>query len=205
MRWFLSNGGDTVGPVDDATVRQWLAAGSIGPGTHIRDEQAAAWTIVAQSPFASFLPKAPLPTKKGQISPRMSALIIVGGSILVTAALVGNQGQKNEPPPAVPVNQKESAQKEDKVDKVDAWVMAQTFVKRGLKSPGSANFGGIFSEHQSTDEAVTKIDDKTYSVTGWVDSQNGFGALVRSNFSIKLVYHGGGRWEAIEGPEIVSR
>lgn len=47
----------------------------------------------------------------------------------------------------------------------------QEAVKRYLKSPGSAKFGG---------ESVTARDP--YVVTGWVDSQNGFGALVRNRY-----------------------
>lgn len=33
-----------------------------------------------------------------------------------------------------------------------------------------------------------------WSVSGYVDSQNGFGALIRSNFVCQLSYLGNGRW-----------
>lgn len=50
----------------------------------------------------------------------------------------------------------------------------QQAVKIWLKSPGSAQFGG---------EAVAGRDP--YIVTGWVDSQNGFGALVRNRYQCR--------------------
>jgi hypothetical protein len=44
-------------------------------------------------------------------------------------------------------------------------------IKDRLKSPGTAAFGGEFLRESTTPE-----------LTGWVDSQNGFGALVRSTW-----------------------
>jgi len=44
-------------------------------------------------------------------------------------------------------------------------------VKDRLKSPGTAQFGGEFLREATTPELV-----------GWVDAQNGFGALVRSDW-----------------------
>lgn len=44
-------------------------------------------------------------------------------------------------------------------------------VKEKLKSPGTAQFGGEFRRESTTPE-----------LTGYVDSQNGFGALVRTTW-----------------------
>lgn len=48
-------------------------------------------------------------------------------------------------------------------------------VKNSLKSPSTADFSG-----------VTTTGSGPYSVTGDVDSQNGFGAMVRSSFSCSV-------------------
>lgn len=42
-----------------------------------------------------------------------------------------------------------------------------------LKSPGSAQFGPV---------KVEMTGNGTKLVTGWVDAENGFGALIRSDF-----------------------
>lgn len=48
-------------------------------------------------------------------------------------------------------------------------------VSRRLKSPGSAKFSGLF------DTRRTNIGG-TYHIFGWVDSQNSFGALLRTRY-----------------------
>ena len=47
-------------------------------------------------------------------------------------------------------------------------------VKNSLKSPGTAKFSGMSTSPMGTDE---------WDTTGEVDSENGFGALLRSSFS----------------------
>lgn len=58
------------------------------------------------------------------------------------------------------------------VERFDAERVCQDFVSERLKSPSSAEF----------DTTVTGIGPE-YTVTGTVDSQNSFGAMVRKEFS----------------------
>jgi len=74
-----------------------------------------------------------------------------------------------------------------------AWIMAQDFVKKRLVSPGSADFGGMFE--QSFEDCVTDLGKGRYLVKGWVDSQNRFGAELRSNFTCTLTYLGNDQWQ----------
>lgn len=62
---------------------------------------------------------------------------------------------------------------------------AQDYVKQELKSPSTAEFPGTF--WGVDDYAVTRYKD-TITVRSYVDSQNGFGATVRSNFIVQLDY-----------------
>lgn len=55
----------------------------------------------------------------------------------------------------------------------DATQACQKFVKRDLKSPASAKFSGIGVAHVGS----------TYTVSGSVDSQNSFGAMLRNDFA----------------------
>lgn len=54
MQWYVSQGGDVTGPMDAATVRDAIRAGTIGRGVHVRDE-GGQWTPIEQSPFGETL------------------------------------------------------------------------------------------------------------------------------------------------------
>ncbi|MEU7904086.1 hypothetical protein [Actinoplanes sp. NPDC049118] len=65
----------------------------------------------------------------------------------------------------------------------------EEFIPARLKSPATARFSGV---------AIASVDTsavgETYTVTGSVDAENGFGALIRSRFTC-IVHPDGGRWE----------
>jgi len=74
------------------------------------------------------------------------------------------------------------------VDKHGAWAYMQLFVEEKLKSPTSAEFPTAGYRH------VTELGDNRFKVESYVDSENSFGATVRTNFGgvIKRVDEG---WE----------
>lgn len=57
-----------------------------------------------------------------------------------------------------------------------AWVYMQQFVKKRLRSPSTADFP--FGGHRN----VKPLGNDRYLVESYVDSQNSFGATVRTNF-----------------------
>lgn len=61
----------------------------------------------------------------------------------------------------------------------EAYYQMKQFVKTRLASPGSADFPSYFTRG---DSHVSK-NGTTYTVNSYVDSQNGFGAMLRTNFS----------------------
>lgn len=61
----------------------------------------------------------------------------------------------------------------------DAEYMAKQFVTDGLKSPSTAKYPEI---------KATYTGGCSFFVTGKVDAQNVFGAMLRNNFTIKLTY-----------------
>ena len=67
-----------------------------------------------------------------------------------------------------------------------AYNYAEKFVKQHLKSPGTAKFPGLFEK----DEHITELGNGEYRINSWVDSQNGFGAMIRSRFSCKIIIEG---------------
>lgn len=69
-------------------------------------------------------------------------------------------------------------------DRADAWVCAQDVVKKNLKSPSSAKFC-LMSEatiHYNGEDG----GGSRYTVSGYVDAQNSFGAMIRKNFTVNL-------------------
>ena len=79
-------------------------------------------------------------------------------------------------------------------DKIEAWVMTQQFVKDNLKSPSSADFGGVFGDYQDPYQIVTDLGEGKFRVQAWVDAQNSFGAKIRNRFVCELEYVGNNRW-----------
>lgn len=64
--------------------------------------------------------------------------------------------------------------------KIQAWVCAEDIVEQNLKSPSSADFCSY------TDADILNLGDNEYKISGWVDAQNGFGATIRTDFTVTL-------------------
>ena len=64
-------------------------------------------------------------------------------------------------------------------DKYDAMEVAKAVVKEHLKSPSTAKFC-------STTNASFSCDGYSWTVSGWVDAQNSFGAIIRNSFTVKF-------------------
>jgi len=80
-----------------------------------------------------------------------------------------------------------------KDNKTMAYVMMQEFVKRNLVSPGSAKFEWI-----SEPDCIISKDGFEYTISSWVDSQNGFGALIRTRFAGIVRQVDKDNWELLE-------
>ena len=67
-----------------------------------------------------------------------------------------------------------------------AYNYAEDFVKKQLRSPSTAEFAGLFEKR----DHITKIGTREYRIQSYVDSQNGFGAMIRSNWSCTIKFQG---------------
>jgi len=65
--------------------------------------------------------------------------------------------------------------------KQDAVIQSRLCVEKLLKSPGSAKFA------YQPDETIDQLNDSTFAVLGYVDSQNDFGALKRTYYKCKVI------------------
>jgi hypothetical protein len=68
----------------------------------------------------------------------------------------------------------------------DAYIYSKKFVERQLKAPSTAKFCDY-------DEASVSTADGSFVVTGWVDAQNSFGAMIRNGYVCKL-HKAGDTW-----------
>ena len=104
-------------------------------------------------------------------------LLIIGGSI------------KSCSEPAAPAISRAERMCSDQ-GQGTAWVMAGNFVKQRLRSPSTAKF-------PYKPDAYSYAGDCRHSIIGSVDSQNGFGAMLRSTFRVNMVYlPGEDKWRA---------
>ena len=58
----------------------------------------------------------------------------------------------------------------------EAWAACQGYVAKWLKAPGSAQYPDQLA-------VAKRVTANRYRFSGYVDSQNGFGALLRADFS----------------------
>lgn len=75
-----------------------------------------------------------------------------------------------------------SYEKQEITHESDAWFMCQKFISDRLKSPSTAKFQPV------TNANVQILENNSFIVEVYVDSQNGFGAMIRSDFVCHLTY-----------------
>lgn len=151
-------------PQDEGPFSQCSACG-VTFAQHARDQRTGAARPASALRTAS------------SVSPR-----VVFGVILGAAGIVGIIGlaanflpkPKTSPPLA----------KEKVYEPAMARQACEHFVSQNLKAPATARF----SPHAET--SIAGSDVGPYTVVGYVDSQNGFGALIRSKYACTLSFSG---------------
>ncbi len=122
------------------------------------------------------------PGKTREYSFRISGTVII--LILICVGLVVlyniNRSQSTSAPKATPT-----------MGPINAVNRCQGFVKEHLKAPATAKFQGIFDIDLSRD--VSRNGDK-FIVSSYVDSQNSFGAMIRTHYVCTVRYLGNDLW-----------
>jgi hypothetical protein len=77
---------------------------------------------------------------------------------------------------------------EDTTNKQDAFRMSKQFVTKNLKAPSTADFPWY------TESFVIDLGKGRYSVSAYVDSENSFGAKIRTPYTCTLSYEGNDMW-----------
>ena len=89
--------------------------------------------------------------------------------------------------PEKPLTPEEIAAKQQYSDSIDARTWAKIYVQNSLKAPKTAEFQNVldFAVAPATDKNGKPLKD-VWEVSGYVDAQNSFGAMLRNKFYIKL-------------------
>jgi hypothetical protein len=71
---------------------------------------------------------------------------------------------------------------EDENKEIKAFTYCQIFVEKRLKAPASAKF-------HIEDFSFLKYEDNSYTIKSYVDSQNSYGAMIRSDFICRVSFN----------------
>jgi len=69
---------------------------------------------------------------------------------------------------------------------------AEEFIKQKLKSPSTAEFSSL------GESKVNQFENGECWVSGYVDAQNSFGAMIRNNYVVKMRYNNNGTFSLID-------
>ena len=137
-----------------------------------------------------------------QNKPESNTFAIIGIILLIGALYYMVSGEISLRAPARKTTHKEVKTPTQRQG-IWAVTIAKDFVKNLLKSPSTAHFGL---------PKMSKLSENTWQVSGNVDSQNGFGAMIRSFWYIEMVadpqcedYAKYACWEIQQGPIITQR
>jgi|SRR5690554_4865187 hypothetical protein len=122
------------------------------------------------TPSAPTIRPAPKPTKKKREGINV-AYAVLGIILVILLILNGGFGSS-------------SGDSSENGSAVGAFVACQQFVEDRLKAPSTAKFGGTYSQ------ATSSLASGRYRVRTYVDSQNSFGAMVRTGFDCTVRHTG---------------
>jgi len=77
-------------------------------------------------------------------------------------------------------------------DETDARIFAEDAIRDVLKAPSTAEFSGL------TETEVINEGNDVFTVRGWVDAENSFGAKLRSNYEVRLKITGEYSYELLD-------
>lgn len=85
--------------------------------------------------------------------------------------------------------EKKALEEANKDRSIEAFIRCKNIVENSLKAPSTADFPW-------SPERVFRLENQTYVVKSYVDAQNSFGAMLRSNWHCKIQYTSGDERDA---------
>lgn len=126
-----------------------------------------------------------IPKKKGSCLNYLVLIILVYLLVKLFSFSAKYGGSSSYRPPP---EQKSSSSRRNSDDSGMAFVMSQRFVEQNLKAPATADFCSVL------DAKVSNLGNNKYKVSAYVDSENSFGANIRTYY-ICVLKSNGDSWE----------
>ncbi|MCP6718750.1 MAG: hypothetical protein KJI71_00780 [Patescibacteria group bacterium] len=124
--------------------------------------------------------------------------------LIILIIFIFKSGLTNDSKPSSPSSQSNQGQ-ESKPTEGQAGIIAKKFVKAFLKSPSTAKFPGVFEGEPriiSLPDVPAHEDEPAlknrFRVVSYVDAQNSFGAMIRSNWFVTLNWDKSEGWQSEE-------
>jgi len=115
---------------------------------------------------------------------RSGCLPMLGIVILISLAIVVIDANINSE-----VNTSNSPRKDYTSERL-AYNLSKDYVLENIKSPSSADFPGLFESKNH----VKDLGGGRFEVNSWVDSENSFGAKIRTRYSCIMIKRSNDRW-----------
>jgi hypothetical protein len=120
-------------------------------------------------------------------------VVILGQTLL--DANKKNNDEANAPVPAAQISDTGLSASDRELRGYGAFDACTTYVKDQLRAPLTAKFR---NEYENDGEvAIKSADNITWTVVSSVDSENGFGALIRNTFLCQATFLGGDQWREV--------
>jgi len=136
----------------------------------------------------------PSPNKKSEefLKPTFAAggcLVIIG--LLVISSMIAGSTDSNKNNKQKQKNLSSWKKKDNSTSTY--YVVTESVIKPYLKCPSTADFPYAHNK----DVYILRYEDTKYSVNGYVDSQNSFGAMIRTRYTARVEETFEGKWELI--------
>lgn len=149
-------------------------------GAMIDELQPAPTALGVPAVGATGLPIAAPPTPKGGGLALVAVLLVLAAVVIGVVVWLFNIGSGGDG----------GGDGGDGRDEIGAKVVCEQFIEDRLKSPSSADF-------QNSGEYIVTGSGATYTVQGYVEADNSFGASLRSNWTCTVHEEGDDRWTLV--------
>jgi hypothetical protein len=131
---------------------------------------------------------------------RITAIFILAIAVMQLYGLVDQIVNPRPPAPAIEVAAPVAAphaNAQQSEDHIAAKMMCQTFVRKKLVAPSTAKFEPVSQTAAAPSQADGFVGMKnSWDVTGYVDAQNSFGAMLRNEYFCTMTKTDPDKWRA---------
>lgn len=133
----------------------------------------------------------PQPKRTSLFTWLVTLFLVIPGLSAIVSVLSFREAQRKPESPEQLAQRTAQREKEEFLFNLRQWSVGA--VKAQLKAPSTAKFPGVI--FGANEYKIYSMPDGAYRVFSWVDSQNSFGAMVRSKWMVEFK-QSNGQWQA---------